>query len=84
MPMDTFIQGFFGGVLYPALVLAAMVSFVASVVYLIVIARRGEPCSAALGGGCGSHIDARKVFIPRDRGKPMIFGWVIARLLSSA
>lgn len=40
--MDTFIQGFFGGVLYPALVLAAMVSLVASVVYPIAIARRGE------------------------------------------
>jgi uncharacterized MnhB-related membrane protein len=49
--MDTFIQGFFGGVLYPALVLAAMLSLVASVSYRIVIARRGELYSAALGAG---------------------------------
>jgi hypothetical protein len=40
--MDTLIQGFFAGVLYPALVLAVMVSLIASVVYFIVMARRGE------------------------------------------
>jgi hypothetical protein len=40
--MDSYLQGFFAGVLYPALVLAVIVSLIASVVYFIVIAERGE------------------------------------------